>query len=54
MGLAEFVKTLEERHEAYRKTWARLSKSNKIIIIGLIVVGLINIMIGSALLCSGA
>jgi hypothetical protein len=52
MGLAELVKTLEERQEAYRKTWARLSKPSKIIIIGLIVVGLINIMVGSVLLCS--
>jgi type II secretory pathway component PulF len=53
MDLQKLLEMLESRQEAYRKTWVRLSKPSKIIIVGLIVIGLINIMIGSVLICSG-
>ena len=52
MDLQKLLKTLEERHEAYHKIWARLSRRDKFIIIGLVVVGVINIMVGSIMIWS--
>ncbi len=53
MDLRRLLEILEERQEAYRKTWRRLKRSDKVIIIGLIALGLLNVLIGSAMVCSG-
>lgn len=53
MDLQKLLEILEERKEAYRKTWRRLKRSDKIIIVGLVALGLLNVLIGSAMVCSG-
>jgi len=50
MGLATLVKTLEERQKAYRKIWVQLKRSDRIMIIALVIVGIINVIVGSAML----
>lgn len=51
MDLHKILETLEERRDAYRKTWRQLSKSDKIFVVGLIGVGIVNVIIGSIMLC---
>lgn len=46
----KLLEILEERRDAYRKTWRRLSKSDKIFVVVLIGVGIVNVAIGSIML----
>lgn len=47
----KLLEILEERREAYRKTWRQLSRSDKVFVAVLIGVGIINVIIGSIMLC---
>ena len=50
VDLRKLLEILEERRDAYRKTWRRLSRSDKIFVIALIGVGIVNVAIGSIML----
>lgn len=47
MDLRKLLEILEERQEAYRKTWRRLKRSDKAIIMALVMIGIVNVIIGS-------
>lgn len=46
MDLQRLLETLEQRREAYRRTWRRLKRSDKAIIVALVVIGVANMIIG--------
>lgn len=48
MKLLDFI---ESRKKAYTKTWDSLSKSNKVLVAGLILIGILQIFLG-LYLCS--
>jgi len=51
VDLRKLLETLEERQEAYGKTWRRLKRSDKVIIVALMMIGIANIIIGSIMVC---
>jgi hypothetical protein len=50
VDLRKLLATLEERQEGYRMTWARMKRSDKVFVVALVAVGLLNIAVGSIMI----
>jgi len=42
----KILETLEKRREAYRKTWGAMKKSEKLLCVSLVIVGILNLILG--------
>jgi hypothetical protein len=53
MDPSDLLERLERAREAHRWTWRRMTRSDKTIVLALVLVGLANIVVGSLMIWRG-
>lgn len=47
-----FMEWMEARSTSYKKTWNKLSKGYRFLIVGILFVGIIQVFVGVSIICS--